>query len=163
MEARFQDGSRRSSRCKPGDRNFGGVAIAARMRASGVWEGEKRVVGESPPIADAFAAREPTREQEGKEGGKVARALLLTCVVVVRSVPGSRRLPVPGPVAVVVGFESCMLTMRTERGVGFGPPEKGTGITIFAGAGCSSCCIFSWVLGGSVGAEHNCCAERVDG
>ena len=34
MDARFQDGSRRSSRCKPGDRNFGGVARAARKRTS---------------------------------------------------------------------------------------------------------------------------------
>jgi hypothetical protein len=38
MGARFEDGSRRSSRCKPGDRNFGGVEMAARKRASGVQE-----------------------------------------------------------------------------------------------------------------------------
>ena len=25
-------------------------------------------------------------------------------------------------------FESCMLTMRTERGVGLNPLEKGTGV-----------------------------------
>jgi hypothetical protein len=30
------------------------------------------------------------------------------------------------PVAVVAAFESCMLTMRTERSVGLRPPEKGT-------------------------------------
>jgi hypothetical protein len=28
--------------------------------------------------------------------------------------------------ALVAAFESCMLTMRTERGVGLRPPEKGT-------------------------------------
>jgi hypothetical protein len=43
-----------------GNRNFGGVAIAARKRAYGVWEEEKRV-GESAPIADAFAARGHTQ------------------------------------------------------------------------------------------------------
>jgi hypothetical protein len=58
----LKDGSRRSSRCKPGDRNFGAVAIAARKRASGVWEEEKSVVGENPPIADAFAALPPPRD-----------------------------------------------------------------------------------------------------
>ena len=74
MYARLKDGSRRVSRCKPGDRNFGGVAIAARTRASGVWEEEKSVVGESPPIADAFAAPDHIREQkkdEGVRGGEV--------------------------------------------------------------------------------------------
>jgi hypothetical protein len=67
----FQDGSRRSSRCKPGDWNFGSLAvsIAARKRASGVWEEEKRV-GESPPIADAFAARNHTWERKKGEEGK---------------------------------------------------------------------------------------------
>ena len=39
----------------------------------------------------------------------------------------SRRPPAP-PVAEVAAFESCMLTMRTERGVGLRPPEKGTGV-----------------------------------
>jgi hypothetical protein len=37
----LKDGSRKSSRCKPGDRNFGGVAIAARKRASGA--GKKKI------------------------------------------------------------------------------------------------------------------------
>jgi hypothetical protein len=140
----FQDGSRRSSRCKPGDWNFGGVAIAARKRASGVWE-EENSVGESAPIADAFALRDHTRErknnEEGKKkgkdevgggGGEAAPALLLTRVVVVRSVPGSRPPPPPvpappappGPVAAVAAFESCMLTMRTERSVGLGLLRK---------------------------------------
>src|SRR5258708_30991354 len=113
----FQDGSRRSSRCKPGDRNFGGAVIVARKRASSVWEEEKRV-GESAPIADAFALRDHTRErkkdEEGKKkgkdgvvrgggGGGVAPALLLTRVVVVRSVPGSRRPPPPAPPAPAPG------------------------------------------------------------
>ena len=54
----LMDGSRRGSRCKPGVRNFGVVAIEACKWASGVWEEEKSVVSESPPIAniDAFAA-----------------------------------------------------------------------------------------------------------
>ena len=64
----FQDGSPRR---KPGDRNFAGVANAARKRASGVW-GEEKSVSESPPIADAFAARGHTRERkiegEGRKG-----------------------------------------------------------------------------------------------
>src|ERR1700733_8722852 len=127
----LRDGWRRSSMCKPGDRNFGGVAIAARKRASGVWEEEKRV-GESSPIADAFAARDHTREQKNDEEGRggVTSALLLTRVVVVRSVPCccSPRRPPPAPPAEVAAFESCMLTMRTERGVGLRPPEKGTGV-----------------------------------
>ena len=66
-------------------------------------------------------------------GGEVVvtPAVLLTRVVVVRSVPccSPRRPPAPGPpVAEVAAFESCMLTMRTERGVGLRPPEKGTGV-----------------------------------
>jgi len=117
----FQNGSRRSSRCKPGDRNLGGVAIASRKRASGVWEEEekKRVVGESPPFAnaDAFAARDHAGKEGGVWGVVMTPALLLTRVVVVRSVPSSRRaLLAPAPVAVVAAFESCMLTMQTERG-----------------------------------------------
>jgi hypothetical protein len=58
-------GSRRSSRCKPGDRNFGRVGMAARRRASGVWEKEKKV-GESAPIADAFAARDHLTHGSGR-------------------------------------------------------------------------------------------------
>jgi hypothetical protein len=65
----FQGKSRRSSRCKPGDRDFGDVTIAARKGASGVWEEEKRV-GESPSIADAFAAWDHTWEHKKDEEGK---------------------------------------------------------------------------------------------
>ena len=116
---------------------MGGAAVAARTRASGVWEEESRV-GERPSSADVVA-RDHTRERkkkgkkgrEGKRGvegvgrgGGAAPALLLTRVVV-RSV-GSRRAPLPAPEA--GPFESCMLTMRTERGVGLRPPEKGTGV-----------------------------------
>lgn len=111
---------------------MGGAAVAARTRASGVWEEERRV-GERPSSA-VVVARDHTRERkkkgkkgrEGKRGvegvGGAAPALLLTRVVV-RSV-GSRRAPLPAPEA--GPFESCMLTMRTERGVGLRPPEKGT-------------------------------------
>src|SRR5260370_38138461 len=96
----FQDGSRKSSRCKPGERNFGGAGIAARKRASGVWGKEKRV-GERAPIADAFALRDHTRErtkdEEGKKkgkdgvrgGGGGAAALLLTRGVVGGAAPGA--------------------------------------------------------------------------
>ena len=51
---------------------------------------------------------------EGEGGGGAARALLLTrVVVVVRSLPGSRRPARPArvPVAVAATFKSCMLTM----------------------------------------------------
>ena len=120
--------------------------MAARRRASGVWEEDK--VGESAPVTDAFAPRDRnTREREkkdeekkkGDKGGTPTLLLprvVVVVVVVVRSVPGSRRppaparLPLPAPVGVVVptAFGSCMLTMRTERGVGLRPPEKGTGV-----------------------------------
>ena len=70
----FQDGSRRSSRCKPGDRNLGGVAIASRKRASGVWEEEKRVVGESPPIAAREDQIRERRKMKKGRGGGVAAA-----------------------------------------------------------------------------------------
>jgi hypothetical protein len=100
----LKDGSRRSSRCKPGDWNFGGVAIAARKRASGVWEEEKSVVGESPPIADASAPppRDYIREQKkGRSEGEVVvtPAVPRTRVVVVQSVPccSPRGPPAPGP------------------------------------------------------------------
>ena len=118
--------------------------MAARRRASGVWEEENKV-GEGAPIADAFAARDHnTREREkkdeekgrGDKGG--APALLLTRAVVVRSVPSSRRPPAPAPerpqlpapvgVVALAAFKSRMLTMRTERGLGLRPPEKGTGV-----------------------------------
>ena len=60
---------------------------------------EKKRVGGSRPIADAFAVRDRTREwkkyEEKKGEGRVAQVLLLTCIVVVRSVPGSRRPPAP--------------------------------------------------------------------
>jgi hypothetical protein len=57
----------------------------------------------------------------------VTLAVLLTRVVAVRSVPGrSRRLQAPWPLAEVAAFESCMPTMRTERGLGSCPPGKGT-------------------------------------
>src|SRR5260370_1193584 len=141
----FQDGSRKSSRCKPGERNFGGAGIGAHKRASRVWEAEKRA-GESAPIADAFKLRDHTRErkkdEEGKKkgkdgvggGGGVAPALLLTRVVVVRSVPGSRRPPAlappapePGPVAVAAAFRASIVSMCPARGVGLRPPENETG------------------------------------
>lgn len=120
--------------------------MAARRWASGVWEEENKVDErlESAPIADAFAARDNTREREKKdeENGKGdkrgAPALLLTRVVVVRSVPGSRRPPAPAParppppapvgVVALVAFESCMPTMRMEHGVGLRPLEKDTGV-----------------------------------
>ena len=44
--------------------------MAARRRASGVWEEENKV-SESAPIADAFAARDyNTREREKKDEEK---------------------------------------------------------------------------------------------
>ena len=49
--------------------------MAAGRQASGVWEEEKSV-GKSAPIADAFAARDHTRErkekheEKGKDEGK---------------------------------------------------------------------------------------------
>ena len=42
--------------CKPGDRNLGGVAMAACRRASGVWEEES--VGEGAPTTDGLVERE---------------------------------------------------------------------------------------------------------
>ena len=113
---------------------MGGAAMAARTRASGVW-GEENSVGESLPRADTVARDQArgrkSKGRKGKEGkrgvvgeGGVAAAVLLTRVVV-RSV-GSRRAPLPAPDA--AAFESCMLTMRTERGVGLRPPEKGTDV-----------------------------------
>ena len=103
------------------------------------WPGRRKfVVGEKPPIADADAAtppRDQIREQKkdekvrGWEG--VTPAVPLTRVVFVRSVPccSPRRPPAPRPpVAEVAAFESCMLTMCMERGVGLRPPEKGTGV-----------------------------------
>jgi len=47
---------------------LGGALMAARKRASGVWEGEKSV-GEGPPTADALVARN-TRERKEEEEGK---------------------------------------------------------------------------------------------
>ena len=132
----LKDGSRRSSRCKPGDWNFGGVAIAARKRASGVWEEEKSVVGESPPIADAFAApprdhiREQKKDEEVRGWEGVTPAVLLTCVFVVRSVAccSPRRLLAPGPpVAEVAAFELHADDAK-ERSVGLRPTEKGMGV-----------------------------------
>jgi hypothetical protein len=54
---------------------------------------KKVFVGENPPMADADAQdhiRERKKDEEPGKGGRgVARALLLTRVIVVRSVPGS--------------------------------------------------------------------------
>jgi|SRR6267154_413569 len=78
----FQGISRRSSRCKLGDRNLDGATMAARKQASGVWEEEKGLA--SPPIADAFTALDHTRERKIEEEGRkgqdaedVASTLLL--------------------------------------------------------------------------------------
>ena len=117
---------------------MGGAAMAARTRASGVWE-EESSVGDRPS-STVVVARDHTRERKrkgkkGKEGkrgvegvgrGAAPVLLLLLTRVVVRSV-GSRRAPLPVPPE-ARPFESCMLTMRTERGVGLRPPEKGPGV-----------------------------------
>jgi hypothetical protein len=156
----FQDGSRRSSRCKPGDRNFGGVAIAARKRASGDWEEEKSV-GESTYHRHFRSTGTYTGARRETEGVG-APALLLTCVVVVRSVPGSRRPPVP--VAVVAAFESCMLTMRIVRNVVWVCARlRKARVSVVDDLRWRCCCPSpSWELWGTVGAEHHCCAERVE-
>ena len=54
---------------KPGDRNFGGVAIAVRRRTSGVKK-EKGKLDESPPIAKALGARDHTEERKKDEEEK---------------------------------------------------------------------------------------------
>ena len=43
--------------CKLGDRNLGGVVMAACRRASGVWE-EEESVGEGAPTTDGLVERE---------------------------------------------------------------------------------------------------------
>jgi len=105
--------------------------MAARKQASGVWEEEKGLA--SPPIADAFTALDHTREQKIEEEGRkgqdaedVASALLTYARIY--SVAGSRRAPLPPVPVAVTAFESCMLTMRAERGAGLRPPEKGRGV-----------------------------------
>ena len=172
----LKDGSRKSSRCKPGDRNFGGGRDSGTQ--AGIWNlGRRFVVGESPPIADAFAAtppRDQIREEKkdekvrGWEG--VTPAVLLTRVVVVRSVPccSPRRPPAPRPpVAEVAAFESCMLTMLTEvvwvcahlrkaraSAVDVDPSRWRRWPAMRACASTSS-----WVLlGGTVRTKHHCCA-----
>ena len=84
----LQDGLHRSSRCKPGDRNFRGATRASHKRASGVWEEEINVVGKTPPIADAFATREDHTREQGKEEDE--EGWQLTRVVVIRSIPSSQ-------------------------------------------------------------------------
>jgi hypothetical protein len=89
----LKDGSCRGSRCKQGDRSFGGVVIAERKQTGIRWEEEKRV-GESPP--SQTLSRHGTilpwkkneegkkgKDEEGRGGGGVAPALLLTRVVIV--------------------------------------------------------------------------------
>ena len=77
--------------------------------------------------------RERKKDEEGKEGkdeegNSTTVLVLLTNAVIVRSVPLLCLLQRPPRVAVVAAFESCLLTMRTERGVGlhWQPSEKGT-------------------------------------
>ena len=68
------------------------------------------------------------REEEGKKGKEgewVARALRLTRIVVVHLSQGSRRAP-PAR-AVVAGFESRMLMMGMEGGVGSRELARGWG------------------------------------
>ena len=62
----LKDGSRKSSRCKPGDQNFGRVAIAARKRASGVWEEENLSLARVHQSQMLFAATQP-REQKREQ------------------------------------------------------------------------------------------------
>jgi hypothetical protein len=129
--------------------------------------GKKKKGWASPPIADAFAARDHTRERKIEEEGRqaeeaeeVASALLLTRVVI-RSVASSRRAPPPAPVA-VTAFKSGRLTMRAERGAGLRPPEKGRASFVDGPR-------WDWPLvEGRRDLHHRrsrtpCCAERVEG
>ena len=86
----MMDGSRRSSRCKPGVRNFGVVAIEARKRELEFGSGKKCCWRES-----AYRKRRrfrnttvPYKDDEEERGDGVTLAVLLTRVVAVRSVPG---------------------------------------------------------------------------
>jgi hypothetical protein len=129
--------------------------------------GKKKKGWASLPIADAFAARDHTRERkieeegrEAEEAEEVASALLLTRVVI-RSVAGSRRAPAAAPV-VVTAFKSCMLTMRAERDAGLRPREKGRASFVDGPH-------WHWPLvEGRRDLHHRrsrtpCCAERVEG
>jgi hypothetical protein len=116
-----QAGRSELGRCR-----YGGTQAGIR------YLGRKKKGLASSPIIDTFTARDHTQERkiegEGRkevEAEQVASALLLTRVII-RSVAGSRRAP-PVPVA-VTAFESCMLSMRAERGAGLRPPEKGRGV-----------------------------------
>jgi hypothetical protein len=103
LDERFAGRVAQEFEVQAGGSELGGVAIAARKRASNVREEEKRV-RKSPPIADAFAARNHTREwnkgegkkendEDGREGEAVELGLLLTRLIVARYIPSSRRLP----------------------------------------------------------------------
>ena len=142
----FQDRSRRSLGCKPGDRNLwgrdGGTqacirCLGRRKQRSARGSDHRRF--RHGTITHGSRRR---NKEKGKRDKGGAPALLLTRIVVavvlvvVRSVPGSRRplgpastTTAPAPVGVVaLAFGSCTLAMRTERGVGLRPPEKGTAI-----------------------------------
>ena len=73
--------------------------------------------GKSPPSLDVLSRHGVihVHGSGGRRGEGEARALRLTHIVV-RSIMGSRRAPLPARV-VMTAFKSCMLTMRTERGV----------------------------------------------
>ena len=62
------------------------------------------------------------KERRGRKREWGARHYVLTRIIVVRSITGSRRAPPPACVAVVV-FEPCTLTMVMEDGMGLQEPE----------------------------------------
>jgi hypothetical protein len=91
-----RSGSASSKTCRAGvqgaSRGGSELGMTANERTSGARKEETRV-SEGPPSADAFAARDHTRErneeERKKEGEWVAWALRLTRIVIVRSITGS--------------------------------------------------------------------------
>jgi hypothetical protein len=146
----LQDGSRRSSRWKPGDRNFGSVAIAARKRASSDWEERKKGWQESSGRRRFRSTGPPYTVAEEKKKGKGEGY----CLPASSSSDPIRRPPAPPapvPVAVVAAFDVCALLRKVRASVVDGLRWRWLPSSVLGGT-CTT-----------VGAKHHCCAERVEG
>ena len=130
----FEDGSRRSSRCKPGERDFGSVAIAAHKRAPGVW-GRKKKGWQASSNRRRFRGTGPhpgteeRRRRWRRRGG--TGISLFTRVVVVVDLPW---LPMASTSARGGGGDIRVLhaddANRTWPCVGLCSPEKARGSVV---------------------------------
>ena len=154
--ARVRDASR-----GPGDRNFGGVLRYALADGYADLGKRKKKDWRESSNRRRFRSMGPyiiygngRKMKKGRKGSlKTATTLLyLYCLLMSFSSDLSLcLLQRPPRVAVVAAFESCLLTTRTERGVGlhWQPSEKGTDFRLLLLIVFADASYYCWAQGGT--------------